>query len=494
MTVTAAGDTRRTAEPDLIRVSVLGADTQLDVALPAQAPIVALLPDLLALLRLPAPPADDPDRIGELPRWTLGRVGEAPLPAEVSLAQAGVFDGELLMVREDLPSAPGALVDDVVDGLAHLAGRQSPGWTADSARLLGYAVAVAATLLAVIAGRMAAGSSPVPIAAAAGGAAVLLIAVAVLAGRSGTDPRSVTTLSICAFLAAVLAGSAAPQPNSIGPSLATAGICGLVATLVVYRCTGVGPLLHSALGTVAALGGACGLLAMALSGDVRAAAITAALGVYLVLLAARVAIAAGRLPLPPVPTTPPPLPSIPDGDAVVDGLDGMVSERSAPADPVGAIAELALVELDDLARRSAIAAGYLTGIVAGAAAVTVAAVAVVATGYGGSVASLLFCGAVAVALLARGRTHADRTQSATLIGAGAACVLAVLAGTGSLIAAFAGGIALAATAFTIGVTADEHRFSPLQRRALELAEYAVLVAIIPALLWLLDTYRAIREF
>ncbi|GAA3965689.1 type VII secretion integral membrane protein EccD [Gordonia caeni] len=495
MTVTAAGDTRRTAEPELIRVSVLGADTQLDVALPAQAPIVALLPDLLALLRLPAPPTDDPDRIGELPRWTLGRVGEAPLPAEISLAQAGVFDGELLMVREDLPSAPGALVDDVVDGLAHLAGRQSPGWTADSARLLGYAVAVAATSLAVIAGRLAAGSSPVPIAAAAGGAAVLLAAVAILAGRSGTDPRSVTTASTCAFLVAVLAGSAAPQPNSTGPSLAAAGICGLVATMVVYRCTGVGPLLHSALGTVAALGGACGLFTMGLSDDVRAAAaITAALGVYLILLAARVAIAAGRLPLPPVPTTPPPLPSIPDGDAVVDGLDGMVPDRSAPADPVGAIAELALVELDDLARRSAIAAGYLTGIVAGAAAVTVAAVAVVATGYGGSVASLLFCGAVAVALLARGRTHADRTQSATLIGAGAACVLAVLVGTGSLIAAFAGGIALAATAFTIGVTADEHSFSPLQRRALEVAEYAVLVAIIPALLWLLDTYRAIREF
>ena len=495
MTVTAAGDTRRTAEPELIRVSVLGADTQLDVALPAQAPIVALLPDLLALLRLPAPPADDPDRIGELPRWTLGRIGEAPLPAEASLAQAGVFDGELLMVREDLPSAPGALVDDVVDGLAHLTGRQAAGWTAESARRLGYTVAVAATGLAAVAGRLAAGSSPVLIAAAAGGVAAVLLAAAILAGRSGADPRSVGTLSACAYLVAVLAGSAAPQPNSTGPSLAAAGICGLAVTLVAYRCTGVGPLLHAALGTVSALGAACGLVTMALSGDLRAgAAITAALGVYTVLLAARIAIAAGRLPLPPVPTTPPPLPPIPDEDAVVDGLDGMVPERAAPADPVGAIAELALVELDDLARRSAIAAGYLTGIVAGAAAVTVAAVVVVATGYGGSVASLAFCGAVAVALLARGRTHADRTQSATLIGAGAACLPAVLAGTGSLIATAAGGIALAAAAFTVGVTADEHRFSPLQRRALELAEYAVLVVIVPALLWLLDAYRAIREF
>lgn len=494
MTVTAAGGNRRTAEPDLVRISILGADTQLDVALPAQAPIVALLPDLLALLRLPPPPSDDPDRIGELPRWTLGRVGGPPLPAEISLTEAGVLDGELLLVREDLPAAPGALVDDVVDGLAHLTGRQSPGWTADSARLLGYAVCVGAALMAVIAGRLAAGTSPITVAAAAGGAAAVLLAATLLAGRSGGDRRSVSTLSGCAFLTAALAGSAVPQPNSVGPSLATAGICGLAAVLVSYRGTGVGPRLHAGLGTLAALTTACGLVTMATSGEARAAAaVTAVLGLFTVLMAARIAIAAGRLPLPPVPTTPPPLPSVPDGEAVADGLDG-VGQHGAATDPVGAIAELALVELDELARRSAIAAGYLTGVVLGAAAVTAVTVAVVAAGYGGSVASLLLSGAVAVALIARGRTHADRTQSAALIGGGAAALLATLAGTGSTLVAFTGAIVLAATAFTIGVTADQHRFSPLQRRTLEVGEYAILAAIIPLLLWLLDAYRAIREF
>lgn len=35
--------------------------------------------------------------------------------------------------------------------------------------------------------------------------------------------------------------------------------------------------------------------------------------------------------------------------------------------------------------------------------------------------------------------------------------------------------------------------SPLQRRAAELGEYALLVVLLPLLLWALDLYRMIRE-
>ncbi|MFC0314935.1 type VII secretion integral membrane protein EccD [Gordonia phosphorivorans] len=475
------GPALRSAEPELVRLSVLGADTQVDVALPTRTPIAALLPDLLDLLRLPDPPVDDADRIDCLPHWTLARIGAPPLPVEATLTDVGLVDGELLLVVDGRPGSPAALVDDVVDGLAHLADRQAPGWTAESARTVGYGGCLAATAFAALAARFLP-LSPLLAASVLGGAALLLVAVAILGHRAGVDRRSTAVLSICAVLAATTAGSFAPQPNTLGPALATAGACGLVAALLLHRSTGVGAALHACMSTVCALLAVAGLIAMA-TGDLRtAAAIVAAVSVYSVLLAPRVAIAAGRLPLPPVPTLPPPLPE-PTATVTVDGLDA-----------VAAIAELALVDLDRLSRRARLAAGYLTGILIGACGTAVVAAFVVAGSWGGSVVSLLLCGTVAAALIARGRTHAHRTQSAALIAAGLGCLLAVLLGSGSAVAMTVGGIALAAAAFIIGTTADGHSFSPLQRRTLELAEYAVIVAIIPLLLWLLGTYRAIREF
>lgn len=474
-----------TAQPELLRISILGAETQVDVALPAQAPIIALMPDLLALLRIPPPPVDEADRVGELPRWTLGRIGQTPLAADSSLAAADVHDGELLLICPDRPTAAGAVIDDVVDGLAHLTGTRQPAWTPADARRLGRAVCLAAALVAAIAGRLAGDQQPLLIAAVGGGTAVLLLAAAVLNNRLAGDPANSTTLSSAAFIFALLAGSVVPQPNSPGPALAAAGACGMAAVVIAHRCTGLAHCLHAALATVAALVGIAGLTTMGLSGDLRAAAaVTAAAGVYTVLLAARIAIAAGRLPLPPVPNTPPPVPVV-DTD---EGIEGLEATR------LDAIADLALVDLDDLERRTRAASGYLTGIVVGAAATTAVAVLLVAIGFAGARSSLLFCGAVAVALLARGRTHADRAQSATLLTSGAACLLAVLVGSGSAVLAFLGGLALAAMAFLVGTTSENHDRSPLQRRSLEIAEYAIIVGIVPLLLWLLDVYRTIREF
>ncbi|MFT3663255.1 MAG: type VII secretion integral membrane protein EccD [Gordonia sp. (in: high G+C Gram-positive bacteria)] len=475
-----------TAEPEPVRISILGASTQVDVALPARTPIAALIGDLLVLLRVPDPPTDDPDSIDLLPRWTLARIGAPPLPVESSLAEAGVVDGELLVIHRNLPEAPGALVDDVVDGLAHLADARAPGWTTDSARVLGYAVCGAVTALAVLAGRAAA-DAPLLIGTVSAVCAVILTAAAVLGARFGADPRGIATLSWCAFPTAALAGSFVP-PADAASSTVIAAACGLVSVLVVHRATGCAPRLHAALGTVAALSVVGGLAATGLPTGFRgAAAVTAVVGLFTVVVAARLAIAASRLPLPPVPSTLPPAPENTVAEHPIDGVDAM-----AP-DPVEAVADLALVDLGELERRSALASEYLTGIVLGAVSVTAAAVLAVSFSYGGTVQALLFCAAVAATLLARGRTHVDRVQSTALLAGGAVCVLAVPAGTGSAVILCLSGFALAATAFLIGVTADSHSFSPLQRRALELAEYAVIAVIVPLLLWLLDAYRAVRE-
>ena len=54
-------------------------------------------------------------------------------------------------------------------------------------------------------------------------------------------------------------------------------------------------------------------------------------------------------------------------------------------------------------------------------------------------------------------------------------------------------LAAAAAALVIGGWAAGRTFSPLQRRAGELAEYAQLVVLLPMLLWVLEVYRMIRE-
>lgn len=474
-----------TAEPELVRISILGASTQVDVALPTQAPIAALIPEVLRLLRIPEPVTDDPDRIAELPRWTLTRIGAPPLPVERSLAEAQVVDGELLLLHDDVPDTPGALVDDVIDGLAHLTDRRSSGWSADSARLLGYATCATAALVAAITGRAApTGTALTGLSAAA--CAAFLVVAALMGSRLHADPRGTATLSWCAFVAAALAGSFVP-PQDSSSSVVTSSLCALTSVLIVHRGTGVGPQLHAFLGTLAGLTAVCGLAAMALTSEWSAVApVTAVVGLFVTVSAARIAIAASRLPLPPVPSTPPSAPATPTTDPPIDGIDAV-----AP-DPVEAIADLALVDLADLQRRSALATDYLTGIVLGAVTVIVVAVLTTALTYDGEVKSLLFCGAIGAALLARGRTHADRIQSAALLTGGTGCALAVLAG-GSPPALFFGGIAVAATAFVIGSTAEGHDFSPLQRRTLEIAEYAVIALIVPLLLWLLDAYRVVRE-
>lgn len=486
MTVTTTSDADQIA-PELVRVSVLGAHTQLDVALPVDTPIITLVPDVVALLRIPPPTVDDPDLVADLPRWSLRRIGEPPLPADATLAESGVRDGELLLLTADRPGVPRAMIDDVVDGLAHLTARGAPGWTCDDARRLGRFVCLVTALVAAIAGRVVANSSPLAVAAVSGAAAVTLLAAAAIGHRVDADPPNIATGSACAFIAAMLAGSLVPQPNSLGPALAAAGACGLTTALVAHRAARAAPTLTAFGATLAALVGIGGLAVMG-TGEPRAgAAVTATIGVGAVLLAARIAITAGRLPLPPVPSTSPPIPVVDD-----DRIDGLGATPVGP-DRIDAIADLALVDLDDLDRRARRAAGYLTGIVVGASVLIAVATLLTGLGYGDGPGSLLFCAAVAVALIARGRTHADRVQSGALLTAGVCAVAAVLFATGSSTVVFFGAIAVAATAFVVGATAEAHDFSPLQRRALELVEYAVIAAILPLLLWLLDAYRMIRE-
>lgn len=475
-------------EPGLVRVSILSRTAQLDAGLPAHVPAAGLMPDLLTALRIP----DD----GDAAAWTLSRVDGARLAPNETLAQAGVFDGDLLLIRAARPGSHSPLVDDVADGVAAALRRERTGWSADSSRWIGYGVLLLGLVAAVPAGRLAAVTDPIPVLAVSAAAAVLLLTIALTARRLQVDPRTASVTSIGACLLAALAASVvAPAIGGPAQFAVAATAAGTVAVLGL-PAAGRALAAHVTIATLASLAAVAGTVATLWARPVDdIAAVTAVLAVGVVLLAPRLSIAAGRLPLPAVPTIAPD----PAADAEPPSVDGVDALRLADRDRLGPIADLALGDMPTLARRAATASSILTGLLTGAVVAAAVASTVLAATGDASTTVLAFGGCIIAALAARGRTHADRTQSAILVaGAGVtglAALLALLlnADGPSPVTVFLVILALGAGALLLGAVAADGDYSPPAVRVAEIIEYAVLLALFPLLLWVLDVYRAVRQ-
>ena len=152
------------AAPETIRVSVLGGRTQLDVALPADVPVAAFLPELARLIR-----SRDADRDEDVPNrderrtfWVLSRVdGDSVLAPHQTLRDAGINNGELLRISPQRALTPPALYDDVVDAAARLNRAAYAAWDATAAGVMALrrAVAVRSDVGVFPSGRRAVGAS-----------------------------------------------------------------------------------------------------------------------------------------------------------------------------------------------------------------------------------------------------------------------------------------------------------------------------------------------
>lgn len=482
-------------EPDLVRISILGGNTQLDAALPTRVPIAALMPDLLTALRVDVDDGQGAD--GDDATWTLSRIDGSRLTPGDALADAGVRHGDLLLVRPDRPGARLPLVDDVADGVATLLARDRPGWNAESSRWIGYLVFLLAVMCAVPVGRWAAitGDQPAVLAVAAIAAATAF-ATALAGRRLALDPRTGTVAAIGATVLAALAASVAAPTISGGAQLALAGVAAGTCAIIGYRVSGHAPAVHVAITAVAAVATTAGLVAAVWSmPSAEVAAVIAVIAVGVVLAAPRLSIALGRLPLPEVPTAAPDS----SGEVEPSPVDGVEAIRLADRDRLRAIADLALGDLRSLARRAAATASILTGLLVGAVSVAGVATVVVAASADGSRVALALCACVVAALAARGRTHADRIQSGILVaGAGITAVGATAAASVSTagpspVTVFFLLLAAAVGALLLGTVAAGGDYSPPAVRVAEICEFAVLVALIPLLLWVLDVYQAVRE-
>ncbi|NMO02391.1 type VII secretion integral membrane protein EccD [Gordonia sp. TBRC 11910] len=487
--------------PDIARVSILGGHTQLDVGLPAQIPIAALLPSLIAQIQsrnpLPDRPVspdvdDDDELIGALPdprHWTLAPLGCDPLPTGETLFDAGVRDGDLLALRPVRVGDSPVLFDDVVDALAELSTARFGAWSSRAAAQVGYAVALAASSLAALALVVGHFTPDRPWWPALLGAPVTtaLLVSAALVHRYRSDSATVAVLSWAALIFAAAGGAAVSPANASATTVVLSAASVLVVAAVSYRAFGCSPTVHSAVTTATIVVGSAALCQVFVGSVAAVAAVVAAVGVATVFAAPRATSVLAKLPLPTVPTAGDPIDA--DDDVAPPAIDG-----------IGAVGAVTLPEVDSLAARAGVAQAYLTGISVGGAVVAAGGAVIAASPWSGFDArGCGYAGVIAAVLVLRGRSHTDLTQACALILSGAATVVAMLAGLlctappTSTLALFGCAAALFGAAMVFGVVAPQHDFSPVARRFAELVEYALVVTIVPLLLWLLDLYQIVRS-
>lgn len=138
-----------TTDTALCRVTIVAPHTRMDVALPAQVPLVELQTELL--VHAASGPdgeyfVDDGIGVGG---WALARLGEPALDAELSCAELGIIDGEELFFRPVEDAVPGIIFDDVVDAVSVAGVRRSGVWDSGASRKFGLAAAAAALLGAI---------------------------------------------------------------------------------------------------------------------------------------------------------------------------------------------------------------------------------------------------------------------------------------------------------------------------------------------------------
>lgn len=471
----------------LSRVSVVCGGAQVDVSLPLQTPTEVLIPELIRLFG---------DRISGSAEsawarpWLLAPLGRDPLPGPQTPADAGITEGDLLVLFVADAPPPPTVFDDVFDTTAaDLAARAR--WNERAAAIVGLIVLGAATVAtAAVSLRLGLRGDVFALLWTAGGAMLLLVGAGVAVRRMRVPGAAPTALAGGATVLAATAGALAVPLGPGGGYGAANGLLAVVAAavtaVVALRITAQGVVVHIGVVTAACIAGPA-LFALLWLPDRRAAvAATVAVVAYVVIaFGARIGAAAARLPLPRVP-------------AAGERIDPIDDEPPPTVAGVGAVAT-GLTDETVAAPRAGYAQLVCTGVTVGAAVAGSVAALVVGAGARELPAQhIAFAAVIAVAYCLRGRTHGDPVQAGATILGGAAVAI----GTATSLAWGYGpwpvlGLitlaAIAALALACGVAAPRITFSPVQRRAAELGEYLTIAAAGPLLGWVWDVYSTVRN-
>ncbi|MGY0064648.1 type VII secretion integral membrane protein EccD [Streptomyces sp. LZ34] len=459
------------ATAGLCRVTVRAPATSIDLAVPADVPVVDLLPTLVRYA------GDDLAEQGlEHGGWVLQRLGGEPLAEDSSLESLGLLDGETLYLRPRTDVLPEVRLDDLVDGIATTMADRPFGWTATISRrlLLGTLILTLAAGLAVLA---IPGPPAVLRALAAAVAGALLLGGAASASRAVGDAEAGAALGFAAVPYCALAGWLLPGGDLGGPhpyevlgsrllaaSAAAAGGAMLAVALVVA---------FAALFVAAVAVAAAGILAAVLmmTADLSAAHAAGLVSLAAVLFGAFVPSMSFRLSglrMPPLPS---------NAQQLQEGIE--------PHSPAA------------VAARTVVADGWMTGLYAAAG--TICAGCMLGLARAEDLPEIITMAALSVLLLLHSRGLGNTLQRLSLVAPAlwGGALLAYEAttsysSTGKLL--LVGALLAVAAAIAIASwTVPGRRLVPYWGRAAELLHSAMAISMLPLSLWVLGVYGALRS-
>lgn len=459
-----------TAGADLCRVTIVAPGRRIDLSLPAEVPLVQMLPTILR-----AAGGNLADAGLAHSGWVLQRLDGPPLETGLSLEQLGVRDGEMLYFRPRMSLIPEMVFDDVADVVATGKKDRADRWRPETTRRFGLGVGAAALVLGVLPLLTYGPPWRIP-AVVAGMVALILVLMATALSRAVGDAAAGAVLGYAslpyAFLTGLLAPARATLPltHAGAPHLLTA----FAATTVLAVLAGFGVADGLPWFVGVAFAGLIGAIAAGVAvafpglGADGVAAAAVAVSVVLSALVPTLSFRLARLPLPAIP-------------ANAEELRGDVTAIDGRA----------------LLRRTVTADRFATGLVAGIA--LVAAVALLFLAFAPGWSGRVMAAVVSLTLLLRARIFRGRSQRAWMLlaGTGGLGVLTVALALGGspvqrVLLVLPLALAVAAVALTMGMWLPNHRPTPFWGRAGDLVDMVTVVALIPLALAVLHVYSKIR--
>ncbi len=446
------------------RVVVIAPSTRVDLALPADVPIIDLLP---MLLQYTGEAREDGG--GTHGGWKLVRVGHgdrSEMEGGRTLRSLDVADGEVLRLtgREDRTIVP--VFDDIVDAIATTrrdrinARSINPG--------VGAAVFVAAMVAAAFT-LFLRGRTYVD-AYIAGAVALALLGLGT-AAMKGVGERIVASATAASGVLFAFVCGLNAVPGDYGRwGVLLGATLGLVYSLAAALALGTGTVVFasSAIMSFFAAGSALigGLTHVSVS---RIVAGTIAVALAALSVLPRLAVRLARLPLATVPTT---------------------SEELSETDDIG--------DINDVSSRARVAGEYLTGTQIGCAA-TIAFSGVLLLADRPAKLAVALAATALVAMALRARSVAGLGARIALVGSAAACgfvaaidaVLARRVGSGLVLLSVELGIG--ALTLILSTARTRRRPSPQTLRLIDFFEAGVVVAVLPLAVGVMGLYSLLRQ-
>lgn len=453
------------------RVTVVAPKTRIDLALPADVSVADLLPMLLDMAQ-----ETTPDGGSRHSGWCLAKLGDAPLDPSQTLASLGVVDGDMLQLRRRSDNPPPPLYDDVVDALAEAEPGSYRPWTKETAANIGHTAGVLA-LVAAAASLGLAGAQGMlyQIVAAAVAAVVAIFATGIgsVVTRSYGAATTGTVIAAAGGLPmAFVAGYHIVPGSDPAPSLLLASALVLIFSSVSIMVIGAGIITFIAAATVSSFAVIAFIVATLLENAQPAAiaAGAAAVGLAGISLLPRITIQLARLPLPQVP-----------GSA-----DDLKEDTHFP-------------DYREIEKQTGLAHQYMTGLIIGCGLTAALGAIFSATAF--NVFGGLLSVVVSAVLLLRGRNYANGSQAVALLLNGLLAALGLTVGLIMRIpvnpvwvaGVFPPLLLLGILALVFGVVFPNRRFSPVQRRMVDLLEAALIALVLPLALGVMDLYMFVRD-